>query len=97
MLHVEQTDVEALMTGVLLIPDAYAHGVVRMALDGGNETRSVSLQALEAAASVAQLGHPIAALELCFAADSRGPWTMWLLTGGPWRREDARLVAQALA
>lgn len=97
MLHVEQTDVEALMTGVLLIPDAYAHGVVRMALDGGNETRSVSLQALEAAASVAQLGHPIAALELCFAADSRGPWTMWLLTGGPWRREDARQVAQALA
>jgi hypothetical protein len=98
MLHVDtQTDVEALMTGVLLIPDAYAHGVIRMALDGGNEARSVSQQALEVVASLAQLGHPIAALELCFAAHSRGHWTMWLLTGGPWRREDARRVAQALA
>ena len=98
VLHVEAAVVtDTFMAGVLLIPDAYAHGVVRMTLHGGHEASSVSQQALEAAECLARLGHSIAALELCCPADSRGAWTLWLLTGGPWRREDARRVAQALA
>jgi hypothetical protein len=86
------------LTGLLLIPDSYAHGVICVMLEAHPKKKcgvSIAQQAMDAAARLGNLGHSIGAMEMLLG-ESDGPYHLWLLTGGPWSRGDARQVAAAL-